>query len=211
MTKRVNVYAQVAIRTITPPIYGTCKDIIMTTGDILKCICKRARVEEILPDGRTVRLNLRNYYTDNGAGLDAKANVKKEEKNPEAQPARFKVPVAPSTSKAQVVETNKTDDNEKQDSINAVETTESDEIENADVETAYFGTVFIDEDPPVKDVESVTITSTDSAETISVIIDNDTIATSAESVSENTITTTADSVNSTPTKKTSSSRKRKKK
>ena len=86
MTKRVNIKAPVAIRTITPPIYGTCNNIIMTTGDILKCICKKAIVEEILPDGSTVRLNMRNYYTDNGAGLDAKKvelAKKDEEKIPE--------------------------------------------------------------------------------------------------------------------------------
>ena len=101
MTKRVNVYAQVAVRNVTPPIHGTCKDIIMTTGDILKCLCKRARVEEIMPDGKIVRLNMRNYYTDNGAGLDASKSVTKEVKKVE-EPARFKVPVAP---RAQVVET----------------------------------------------------------------------------------------------------------
>lgn len=71
MTKRVNINAPVAIRNITPPIYGVCKNVIMSTGDILKCLCKRAIVDEILPDGSTVRLNMRNYYTDNGAGLDA--------------------------------------------------------------------------------------------------------------------------------------------
>ena len=72
MTKRVNINAPVAIRTITPPIYGRVSNIVMTTGDILKCICKRAVVDEILPDGSTVRLTMKNYYTDNGAGLDAK-------------------------------------------------------------------------------------------------------------------------------------------
>lgn len=71
MTKRVNINAPIAIRSITPPIYGVCKNIIMSTGDILKCLCKRAIVDEILPDGSTIRLNMRNYYTDNGAGLDA--------------------------------------------------------------------------------------------------------------------------------------------
>ena len=73
MTKRVNINAPVAIRNITPPIYGVCKNVIMSTGDILKCLCKRAIVDEILPNGSTVRLNMRNYYTDNGAGLDPSA------------------------------------------------------------------------------------------------------------------------------------------
>ena len=72
MTKRVNINAPVAIRTITPPIYGRVSNIVMTTGDILKCLCKRAVVDEILPDGSTVRLTMKNYYTDNGAGLDVK-------------------------------------------------------------------------------------------------------------------------------------------
>lgn len=72
MTKRVNINAPVAIRTITPPIYGRVSNIVMSTGDILKCLCKRAVVDEILPDGSTVRLTMKNYYTDNGAGLDAK-------------------------------------------------------------------------------------------------------------------------------------------
>ena len=71
MTKRVNVTTTIPVRTITPPLSGTYKDIIMSTGDILKCISRRAIVDEILPNGTTIRLTMRNYYTDNGAGLDA--------------------------------------------------------------------------------------------------------------------------------------------
>ena len=76
MTKRVNVRATVAVRNTNPPIYGTYKNIIMSTGDILKCLTKRSVVEEILPDGSLIRLNFKNYYTDNGAGLDAKGEIK---------------------------------------------------------------------------------------------------------------------------------------
>lgn len=71
MTKRVNIQARTAVRNTNPPIYGTINDIIMSTGDILKCLVKKATVDEILPDGSTVRLNYKNYYIDNGAGLDA--------------------------------------------------------------------------------------------------------------------------------------------
>ena len=71
MTKRVNIRTTVAVKTITPPICGTYRNVIMSTGDILKCLCKRAHVEEILPNGKTVKLNLKNYYLDNGAGLNA--------------------------------------------------------------------------------------------------------------------------------------------
>lgn len=125
MTKLVNIKAPIAIRTITPPIYGTCNNVIMTTGDILKCICKRAIVEEILPDGSTIRLNTRNYYTDNGAGLDAKNRPAIEDKKPSIDETSLvkeptlevvdtaiddMVPEAP-LEKAQVVETTKTEEN----------------------------------------------------------------------------------------------------
>lgn len=71
MTKRVNVTTTIPVRTITPPLNGTYKDIIMSTGDILKCISRRAIVDEILPNGMAIRLTIGNYYKDNGAGLDA--------------------------------------------------------------------------------------------------------------------------------------------
>lgn len=71
MTKRVNVRTVVAVRTVNPPISGTVNNVIMSTSDIMKCLCRRAIVDEILPGGKTVRLNMRNYYLDNGAGLDA--------------------------------------------------------------------------------------------------------------------------------------------
>lgn len=80
MTKRVNVVTRIAVRNVTPPISGSYKNIVMSTSDILKLLCKRASVEEVLPDGRTVKLNMRNYYLDNGAGLDAYAGVNMDDK-----------------------------------------------------------------------------------------------------------------------------------
>ena len=65
MIKKVNIRASVPIKDFKPPIYGTCNGIEMTTGEILKCLCKRAIVDEVLPDGSTIRLDLKNYYTDN--------------------------------------------------------------------------------------------------------------------------------------------------
>lgn len=65
MIKKVNIRASVPIKDFRPPIYGTCNGIEMTTGEILKCLCKRAIVDEVLPDGSTIRLDLKNYYTDN--------------------------------------------------------------------------------------------------------------------------------------------------
>lgn len=102
MTKRVNIRANVAVRNVNPPIHGTCNDVIMTTGDILKCLCKRAHVEEILPNGTTVTLNMKNYFTDNGAGLFVKKDKPVIEKKPEPEKVD-KAPEAP--EKAPVVET----------------------------------------------------------------------------------------------------------
>ena len=154
MTKRVNVYAQVAVRNVTPPIYGTCKDIVMTTGDILKCLCKRARVEEILPDGKLVRLNMRNYYTDNGAGLNASKSVTKEAVKVE-NTARFKVPVAP---KAQVVETKTVEEPKPlEDANTAVEENiihaviENEIVENAEAESVNSDDNIIAADEEVSD------------------------------------------------------------
>lgn len=101
MTKYVNVRTRIAVRNTNPPICGSYTG-VMTTGDILKCLCKRAKVEEVLPDGKTVLLNMSNYYTDNGAGLDARVHHPIVKKAVEDAP-RFRVPVP--QEQAQVVET----------------------------------------------------------------------------------------------------------
>ena len=72
MTKRVSIDAPIPIRTLKPVIYGYVPEEILSTGDILKCLCKRAKVYELLPDGTKVKLTYSNYYLDNGAGLDAR-------------------------------------------------------------------------------------------------------------------------------------------
>lgn len=87
VTKRVNIDAKFPVRSISPVIHGVKKDTIMTSSDILKCLCRRARVEEILPNGTTVLLNMNNYYTDNGAGLDAEHIVVKEDNHNVTPPA----------------------------------------------------------------------------------------------------------------------------
>lgn len=187
MTKRVNVYAQVAVRNVTPPIYGTCKDIVMTTGDILKCLCKRARVEEILPDGKLVRLNMRNYYTDNGAGLNASKSVTNEAVKVE-NPARFKVPVAP---KAQVVETKTVEEPKPlEDANTAVEENiihaviENEIAENAEAESVNSDDNIIAADEEVSDDTHVD----DVADCVEYINDSedDADVTEAEAISTNT-------------------------
>ena len=65
MVKKVNVIAQIPIRSVYPPIYGSYSGIMMSPSVIFKCIAHKAVVEEILPDGSTIRLNANNYNTIN--------------------------------------------------------------------------------------------------------------------------------------------------
>lgn len=65
MVKKVNIIAQIPIRTVYPPIYGSYSGVMMSPSVILKCILHKAVVEEILPDGSTIRLNATNYNTVN--------------------------------------------------------------------------------------------------------------------------------------------------
>ena len=61
MIKKVNVYPVFPILTIRNPIYHTALNIELNVGDIERCIFGRAKVEEILPDGKIIVLNLKNY------------------------------------------------------------------------------------------------------------------------------------------------------
>lgn len=65
MVKKVNVVARIPVRNVYPPLHGEYKGISMSPSNILKCILGRATVDEILSDGSTLRLNARNYNTDN--------------------------------------------------------------------------------------------------------------------------------------------------
>lgn len=79
-TKLVNINACMPIKNINPPIYGIRENVEMTTSDILKCLCRRAIIDEILPDGTIVRLNMKNYHLDN---TPEKKEVQVEEEHPE--------------------------------------------------------------------------------------------------------------------------------
>lgn len=61
MIKKVNVYPVYPILTIKTPIFHTTLNIELSVGDIERCIFARAKVEEVLPDGRLLVLNLKNY------------------------------------------------------------------------------------------------------------------------------------------------------
>ncbi len=147
MTKRVNVQAKVAVRNTNPPVYGRHDNIVMTTSDILKCLCRRAIVDEIMPDGSLVRLNMKNYYLDNGAGLTASNPVRivvpkekrvekpiepKVEEPVKVEETKEEVPEAPAvekTAEAQVVETTGPIENEVETQSVAEDTAVVDEAE----------------------------------------------------------------------------------
>lgn len=173
MTKRVNIRTTMPVRNVTPPISGTLHDVIMTTGDILKCLSKRAVVDEILPDGKTVRLTMRNYYTDNGAGLYAskkpvttvhKDEKKVEEKKPELEIAHQTVketvtPVVENKIKEEAPEVPAEAENAEAE-VPVVETTEAESIvestDNAEVQSVDDSTDAAEKNLPDGESESTT-------------------------------------------------------
>lgn len=67
MNKVVNIYPSMAILSVNPPIRTTQVKVTKSTSEIRACIIARAIVDEVLPNGKTIRLNLNNYNKDNVA------------------------------------------------------------------------------------------------------------------------------------------------
>jgi hypothetical protein len=65
MSKIVNIYPTMPITSVNPPIRGKLMGVRRTTADIRACIIGRARVEELLPNGKTIPLDFTNYDKDN--------------------------------------------------------------------------------------------------------------------------------------------------
>ena len=187
MTKRVNIRTTMAVRNINPPICGTCNNVIMSTGDILKCLCRRAFVEEILPDGTTVRLNMKNYYTDNGAGDDATKKVEVV-KEPEVE-------VIPAVE-------------EPEEIIPAVEESvvepEAEVVEEEPVKEETIEEPEVEVIPAVEEPEEVIPAAEESVEEHSTIEDDVVKAASVEESVEEVVVE-----NKKPAKKTSNSKKKK--
>ena len=78
LVKTVNIKANIPVRDVTPPVYGVREGIKMTASDILKCLCKRAIVDQVLSDGSTVRLTTKNFREDFEGQLQAKLAAEKE-------------------------------------------------------------------------------------------------------------------------------------
>lgn len=77
--KVVNINATIPIVNVTPQLYGYREGIKMTLSDILKCLMRRAIIHEVMPDGSTIRLTLKNFRDDNRALLKAEKEKKTEE------------------------------------------------------------------------------------------------------------------------------------
>ena len=71
-TKKVNIFPRKAIVSTNPPIRTPMRNVLRTIRDIRKCITSGAKVEEILPGGGKLLLNIHNYDLDN---RDAKPTV----------------------------------------------------------------------------------------------------------------------------------------
>lgn len=80
MKKKVNINSPAVLYVFTPPLSGVFNDIELPLGDIRACLMQGAKVEEILPNGDTVRLYLDNYDKDNSVKPKVVETVVKEVK-----------------------------------------------------------------------------------------------------------------------------------
>ena len=92
MKKRVNVHATVPVTTLKYPIAGSVRNVMMDVADIRLCLCGKAKVEEILPSGKTVRLGFNNYDKENTVPSDSRVTN---------QPVQPHVPVEAAMAKAE--------------------------------------------------------------------------------------------------------------
>ena len=64
LKKRCQIYASLPITCFEVPIVGDT-ELNLTENEIYKCLCAKAEVIEILPDGRRINLDFKNYNKDN--------------------------------------------------------------------------------------------------------------------------------------------------
>ena len=70
--KRVNIFPRGAITTVVPPIRTPIHKVTKKIKDIRLALLAGARVEEILPDGSSILLNINNYDKDNTVTIKPK-------------------------------------------------------------------------------------------------------------------------------------------
>ena len=92
MKKRVNINAPIPVTTLKYPIAGSVRNVMMDVSDIRLCLCGKAKVEEILPSGKIVRLGFNNYDKENTIPSDNRVTN---------QPVQPHVPVEAAKVKAE--------------------------------------------------------------------------------------------------------------
>ena len=92
MKKRVNINAPIPVTTLKYPIAGSVRNVMMDVSDIRLCLCGKAKVEEILPSGKIVRLGFNNYDKENTVPSDNRVTN---------QPVQPHVPVEAAKAKAE--------------------------------------------------------------------------------------------------------------
>lgn len=98
MIKKVNITTTLPVRTVTPILNAntTYHNLRMNTGDIYRCICMRAFVEEVLATGVVVKLDSSNYNRINGPVPAEVANINVAKKEIiDDKPEQDTVPEAP--------------------------------------------------------------------------------------------------------------------
>ena len=78
LTKVVNIFPSMPITNVNPPIRVPVRRVKKTTDVIRNCLLSRAIVEEILPNGKTIRLTMGNYNAINDYEADAPEVVVEE-------------------------------------------------------------------------------------------------------------------------------------
>lgn len=75
MDKKVNIYPRKPITNVVPPIRCVCYNVTKPIGIIETCLLNSATVEEILPSGEIIELNLSNYDKDNSIPVVEKEDI----------------------------------------------------------------------------------------------------------------------------------------
>lgn len=68
-SKKVNIYPRSPITAVNPPIRVPQLNVTKSIQDIRKCVIHGAKVEEVLPNGTVILLNLTNYDLDNSSDV----------------------------------------------------------------------------------------------------------------------------------------------
>lgn len=75
MKKKCQIHAVFPITCFSVPIVGHT-ELNLTTDEIYQCLCAKAEVAEVLPNGKTINLDFSNYNKDN---FIKKEDIKKPE------------------------------------------------------------------------------------------------------------------------------------